>query len=195
MTFHKGYYLTASQGATFSKGWNDGVAANFTNTTGDLANEGENLKYLDYGKPFPVESPVDLSKLYKESTMLFIKRSSADELFSIALRKLKSNFNPFPELPKPGILEKLGIVARMLWLMNFALLFVYVIKFRKTASVATQRIFTIIFAILVGQTLMSVYIYTGLRFNSIYSLVSLCCPMLLVMEFIRQKKQKQLAQQ
>ena len=40
------FYLTASQGASFSKAWNENVVTRFTNVDGDLADETLNLKYV-----------------------------------------------------------------------------------------------------------------------------------------------------
>ena len=71
LIFDKGFYLTASQGATFSKGWNEKVAYQFNNVDGDLADEGLNLKYLNPKLIANSDKGVlATSKLYKLGTIL-----------------------------------------------------------------------------------------------------------------------------
>lgn len=101
VAFDKGFYLTASQGATLAKGWNDKVSTEFTNVEGDLADEGLNLKYVDPNLVAQSKNSIlDLSHIYTLGTKNFIARTSLEEIMKIALKKLKSNFNPFPERPK-----------------------------------------------------------------------------------------------
>jgi hypothetical protein len=177
ITFDKGIYLTASQGATFSKGWNEKVALNFTNVNGDLADEGMNIKFVkDIDKKLPVESVLELGKLYQEGTYNYINSLSFGQKATIASKKIKSNFNPFPEVPKPGFLEDLAIVFRIFYLLLFVQLFWRLFQFQKfNFDSQTDKTFLIVFCIFVGQILMSVYIYTGFRFNAIYSLCLLFC--------------------
>lgn len=177
ITFGKGFYLTASQGATFSKGWNEKVATLFTNVDGDLADEGLNLKFVDINILQNADnSMLTRSKLYSIGTLNFIKSIGFKEKIKIAFKKLKSNFNPFPEKPKPGFLETISIFFRMLYLFTFIQLIVRFFKKEKIDYNATRdRVYIVVLAILIGQMVMSVYIYTGLRFNSIYSLSLLFC--------------------
>jgi hypothetical protein len=183
LTFQKGMYLTASQGTTFSKGWNGRVASDFTNVTGDLASEDDNLKYLQSNTPLPADSPVSMSKIYKQATWAFIDQASLAELSQIAFRKLTANFNPLPEQPKSGLLETAGSGARALYLINFIALAAYRF-FHKRMSNVGRAAMPVVFAILVGQVLMSIYIYTGFRFNSIYGMISLACLLLILADVI-----------
>lgn len=177
VTFEKGFYLTSSQGATLAKGWNEKVATEFTNSEGDLADEGLNLKYVN---PKIVanaqKSVLDLSHLYTVGTKNFISGISFQEITKIGLKKLKSNFNPFPETPKPGTLETAAIFFRILYLVVFGqMIFRFIRKRKFDCNSVQDRIFLVVLAIFVGQSIMSVYVYTGLRFNAIYSLSLLFC--------------------
>ena len=186
MVFNEGLYLTASQGATFSKGWNETVTDEFTNVDGDLADEYLNLKYLDQEALQSLhKTDLQNSKLLKKATLKFIGQSSFMEILQIAVKKLKSNFNPFPEKSKPGFLENLGVFFRCLYLLLFLNLFYRLItKPKFNFNKMSDRVYLIIFSIFVGQTLMSIYIYTGLRFNSIYGLSLLFCFLYLITDSI-----------
>ncbi len=177
ITFDKGFYLTASQGATLAKGWNEKVATDFTNSEGDLADEGINLKYVEPKLVAQSENSVlNLSHLYTLGTKNFISRISFEEMMEIAFKKLTSNFNPFPETPKPGTLETLAVFFRILYLVVFIQMMVRFFSKRKINFNATKdRIYLVLLAIFIGQIIMSVYVYTGLRFNAIYSLSLLFC--------------------
>jgi hypothetical protein len=177
MTFHKGFYLTASQGAIFSKGWNEKVAENFTNVEGDLADESMNIKFVkDIDKKLPVKSVLEWSKLYQEGTYNYINSLSFGQKAAIALKKIKSNFNPFPESPKAGFFEDLGIVFRILYLIMFVQLFWRFFQFRKfNFDSQKDKVFLIVLCVFLGQIIMSVYVYTGFRFNAIYSVCLLFC--------------------
>ncbi|WNM20010.1 hypothetical protein [Flavobacterium capsici] len=176
--FNQGFYLTASQGATFSKGWNEKIISDFTNVEGDLAEEEMNLKYIKTEKKIiPNTIPVlERSKLYKEGTLNFINSISMTEKLKIILIKIKSNFNPFPEKPKPGFFENLSIVFRIFYLILFIQMFKRIFQFKKfNIENLSDKVFLVVLSIFIGQTLMSAYIYTGFRFNAIYSLTCLFC--------------------
>jgi len=177
LTFNKGVYLTASQGATFSKGWNEKVSTEFTNVDGDLANEAMNLKYVDSTLINDVNhSIIKLSKVYTAGTRNFINQISFGKKLKIVFKKLKSNFNPFPEKPKPGTLELLSIVFRIVYLIVLIQLILrFFQKKRFSFNSNKDKAYLIVIAVFIGQILMSSYIYTGLRFNAIYSLTMLCC--------------------
>jgi hypothetical protein len=177
ITFEKGFYLTASQGATLAKGWNEKVSTEFTNSEGDLADEGLNLKYVDPKLVSNSQNSIlDLSHLYTLGTKNHISRIGFGEITRIALKKLKSNFNPFPESPKPGSLETLSVFFRILYLVVFIQMTVRFFRKRRIDfNTIKDRIYLVILAIFVGQSIMSVYVYTGLRFNAIYSLTLLFC--------------------
>lgn len=177
ITFNKGIYLTASQGATLAKGWNEKVSTEFTNSEGDLANEGLNLKYAS---PEMIKqsqgSILDLSRLYVLTTERFLKGISCEEMTKIAFKKLKSNFNPFPETPKPGTLETLSVFFRILYLIVFVQMIIRFFRKNKIDfNLIKDRIYLVVLSVYVGQCLMTVYVYTGLRFNAIYSLSLLFC--------------------
>lgn len=186
VTFDKGFYLTASQGATFSKGWNEKVAAQFTNVDGDLADEGLNLKYVDNNVLKNADnSMLTQSILYSIGTINFIKSIGFKDKIKIALKKLKSNFNPFPEKPKPGFIESIAIFFRMLYLFTFLQLIIRFFKKEKMDyNLTKDRVYLVVLAVFIGQIGMSIYIYTGLRFNSIYSLTMLFCFIYLNNDFL-----------
>lgn len=185
VTFDKGFYLTASQGASLSKAWNEKVASQFTNVDGDLADETLNLKYVDDSLLLNADNSIlDLGKLYTIGTKNFINRISFQEKLNIVLKKLKSNFNPFPEKPKPGFLETLSIFFRILYLLTFVQMIVRFLRKGKIDFNSTRdRIYLVVLAVFMGQIMMSIYVYTGLRFNSIYSLTMLFCFIYLNIDF------------
>lgn len=165
--FNKGLFLTASQGSTFSKGWNEKVVYEFNNVDGDLADEGLNLKYLGSDINPSSYSVLDLSKLYKSATVEFIKINGWVGNVSIAKRKILSNFIPFPEKPKEGLIELSASIFRCLYLLFgvYAIFNLIFFKFKE------YILFSVYLAVYFSQTLMSIFIYTGLRFNSVYNLV------------------------
>ena len=185
VTFNKGFYLTASQGASLSKAWNEKVASQFTNVDGDLADEGLNLKYVDDKLlSNSAKSVLDLSKIYTIATKNFINGIGFQEKLNIVFKKLKSNFNPFPEKPKPGFLETLSIFFRILYLITFAQMIVRFLRKGKIDFNSTKdRVYLVVLAVFIGQIMMSIYVYTGLRFNSIYSLTMLFCFIFLNIDF------------
>ncbi len=172
-TFDKGLYLTASQGAGFSKAWNEDVLLKFNNVNGDLADETLNLKYVSTEKQNRVNGVLELSNLYKEATFNFIENTSTTTLIKIALKKLKSNFNPFPEYQKNTFIDTVSIPFRIVYLILFIQV-LYLLLFKKIDFYSFKGKMTlVVLSIIVGQTMMSVYIYTGLRFNSIYGITLL----------------------
>lgn len=186
ITFDKGIYLTASQGATFSKGWNEKVSTQFTNVDGDLADETLNLKFVETSLLSDSDySILSLSKLYTIGTKKFIDGIPFQEKVNIGVKKLKSNFNPFPEKPKPGFLETLSIFFRILYLIVFLqLIYRFLRKDKIDFNLMKDRVYLVVLAVFIGQVAMSVYVYTGLRFNSIYSLTLLFCFVYLNNEFL-----------
>ena len=169
LVFNQGFYLTASEGATFSKGWNEDVVKKFSNVDGDLADEGLNLKYLDT-KTQSLDV-IQKSKVYKKATKRFIKNLKISDVFEIALTKLKSNFVPYPEKPKKAIIESLGTFFRFLYLMLFVQsIYLLIVNRFRLLSENTIIFPFIVLIIYLAQSIMSIYIYTGLRFNSIYGL-------------------------
>lgn len=192
LTFHKGFYLTASQGSAFSKGWNEKVSSDFTNVEGDAADETLNLKYLKNPSQSTANiGTLELSKLYTEATKSYINSISLKEKSKIIFKKLKSNFNPFPEKPKPVFLDKLSIFFRILYLFTFfQLIHRLIIKPKFNFNSMKDKVYLVLFSVLIGQIVMSIYIYTGLRFNSIYSLTILFCFMYLNIDYFIEKTSK-----
>lgn len=170
MVFGKGMHMTASEGATFSKGWNEKVIELFNNVDGDLADENINLKYA---KDYTNEdiSVLDLSKTLKQGTWNYIKQASLMDLVNIPLVKLRSNFNPIPEKTKGGTLEALGMLFRFLFLLCFIQALYILFKNRKNIFSNENIVPLIVLSVIIGQVLMATYIYTGIRFNSIYGMV------------------------
>ena len=189
IVFHKGIYLTASQGATFSKGWNETVLTNFSNVDGDLADESLNLKYItNHEVKLPVESVLDLGQLYNEGTNNYISSLSFGQKAAIVLKKVKSNFNPFPERPKEGFFEQLAIAFRMLSLILFVQLFIRIFKFRKfNFESQADKAYLITLCIFIGQVAMAAYIYTGFRFNAVNALCLLFCFIVVNQNFIQKQ--------
>jgi hypothetical protein len=191
-TFDEGLYLTASQGAVLSKGWNENVVKEFTNAAGDLADETINLKYLSpkYDKGV-ANSAISKSKKYKAATNTYVKTLSGIDMFKIALVKIKSNFNPFPEKPKVGFVELMSTLFRVLYLFTFLqVLFLLITKRKIIKNTLEHKICLLVLSIIIGQTIMAAYIYTGLRFNSIYGLAILFSFLLLNNQFISKFFQK-----
>lgn len=96
-------FLTTSTGAVMAKGWNKKIVKEHTNTTGDLADENLVLEELD---PFTNQKYSEIQKMenYKKAASKFILNNPGT-ILPIALTKIKSAFNPFPETPKKGILQ------------------------------------------------------------------------------------------
>jgi hypothetical protein len=174
-TFHQGFYLTASEGATFSKGWNETVLNQFTNVDGDLADESLNLKYLNKKQLIPNKTVLENSKLYKMATWKFINTLGTGEKFKLAFKKVKSNFIPYPEKPKSTFIENIAIIFRILYLLVFLQMIYRFVKGNFSFQLQKDRVFMVVFAIFSGQIAMSIYIYTGLRFNSVFGLTLLFC--------------------
>ena len=169
-TFDKGIYLTASQGSSLSKGWNEDVSSQFNNVDGDLADENLNLKYVDSISISTINNSIlNLSKVYTTGTKNFIKKISFKERIKIIFVKVKSNFNPIPEKPKPGFIESVSIIFRIIYLIVFIQLIIRLfIKRKFNLDLIKDKVFLVVLAIFFGQIMMSIYLYTGLRFNSIY---------------------------
>lgn len=172
MVFNKGIFMTASQGTTLSKGWNERVAEDFNNINGDLADANLNLKFVSQAEIDAVSnSTIDQSKLHKKATKIFFDQLSFQEKTSIVWVKLRSNFNPIPEIKKRGFLEQLASLFRVLYLIIFIQSIYFLIKRRKFFWTDIKvRIALFTFSIFVGQFIVASALYTGLRFNAIYCL-------------------------
>lgn len=173
VTFQHGLYLTASQGATFSKGWNEKVVTQFTNVDGDLADETMNLKYLNKSEIIANPTFLDHSSMYKMGTEKFIKSLTFKEKLQLAFKKVKSNFIPYPEKSKAVFIENLAILFRVLYLFVFLQMLYRFSKGKISFQSQKDRLFLVVFSVFIGQIIMSIYVYTGLRFNAVFGLTLL----------------------
>ncbi len=186
-TFNEGLYLTASQGATFSKGWNEKVTSEFTNVDGDLADETMNFKYLDKDLLVANTTVLQSSKLCKMGALRFIETLSFSEKVQLVFKKIRSNFIPYPEKPKHILIENAAIFFRILYLFVFLQMIYRFLRLKINMQSQKDRVFIVIFSIFIGQIVMSSYVYTGLRFNSIYGLALLFAFLYLNSHFILDK--------
>lgn len=189
LTFNKGLFLTSSQGVALSKAWNEAVKDKFSNVKGDLADEDLNLKYLSQEEISQLNtSTINSSKLYTKAAVRFIENSSFEELLKTAMVKIKSNFKPFPEIKSKFTLERLAVVFRIIYLLFLIQCTIYILSTKnKSFSNKKYKISIFIICIFLGQTIMSIYIYTGLRFNSIYNLALLMGLVLFNYEHLEKK--------
>ncbi|MEP6260715.1 MAG: glycosyltransferase family 39 protein [Gillisia sp.] len=146
--------LTTSSGAVMAKGWNPDVIEEHTNTKGDLANEELVLQGYVYNKNKRYNE-VQLMQLYKDATLHFI-RSNPDLILPILGNKLLSAFNPFPETPRPGILETGRWIFHLLSLLSL----IYILFFSKNKLILSLAIGLILSTI--GITFLT---YSGFRFR------------------------------
>lgn len=146
--------LTTSSGAVMAKGWNQQVPDKHTNTKGDLAEEELVLLNYDYDKDKRYNE-VERMQLYKNATLHFM-RSNPDLIVPIIEVKLLSAFNPFPETPRPGILE----TGR--WLFQFFSLLglFYILIFTRNKLIQSLAVGLILSTI--GITILT---YSGFRFR------------------------------
>jgi len=170
LVFHQGLWMTTSQGAVFSKSWNEAVLTKHTNTQGDLLDEDLNLKYLSDFKADVLTDPIQMSAMYGQATLEFIKHSDAQTLLKIALVKLYSGLNPMPQSNKPGVLEFLGNAFRCFYLLGFLMAAWSLLKGSYEKLSLAWWASWLIICCFVSMAIMSVVMYTGLRFNSPYGL-------------------------
>ncbi|MDC0408594.1 glycosyltransferase family 39 protein [Flavobacteriaceae bacterium] len=147
------FFITSSTGAVMAKGWNAKVPELHNNVNGDLADEGLVLKPDDQMAGL---NEVERSELYQKRTKEFVKENSR-MIVPILIKKLKSAFNPIREISKPGFLQNLNELHRILIL----LIFFYVLfrwKLDLFGIIALTIILSTIF--ITGLT------YSGIRFRS-----------------------------
>lgn len=145
--------LTTSSGAVMAKGWNEAVTVEHTNTKGDLADETLVLK--DFSFEEKPRNEVEMMKLYKDAGMHFIK-SHPEHILPTIGKKLKSAFNPFPETPKPGVLE----TGRWLFHLLALLALLYIFIFTRNKLIHSLAVGLILSTI--GITIIT---YSGFRFR------------------------------
>ncbi len=145
--------LTTSSGAVMAKGWNKLVPTHHTNTKGDLADETLVLESYDYEKTGRGE--VERMKLYKDTTLDFI-RSNPDMILPIIGRKLLSAFNPFPETPRPGVLETGRWIFHFLALLSL----MYILIFA-----GNRLVFSLAVGLILSTIAITILTYSGFRFR------------------------------
>jgi len=146
--------LTTSSGAVMAKGWNSEVLINHTNTKGDLADEGLVLQDYDYDKNRSYNE-VERMQLYKDATLNFIL-SNPDLILPIIGKKLRSAFNPFPETPKPGVLETGRWFFQFLALLSL----IYILFFSRNKLIQSLAI-----GLILSTIAISILTYSGFRFR------------------------------
>ena len=172
--------LTISQGATFSKGWNRHTADSFTNTRGDLAPEELNLLFVQYDTARFKTDFFYRSNVYSTATKAFMHSVPLSTLVHIGFVKLATNFYPFPQTKKSGLVESMCSLYNVLFLISI-LLFACSKKLRQRFPTE----FLLVVFVVLGQSIMSVMIYTGLRFNSPYYLLLSLVFIRMILGFIR----------
>lgn len=146
--------ITTSSGAVMAKGWNREVPQRHTNTKGDLADE--TLVLEGFGKENRAGgNEVQNMLLYKDATLHFI-RSNPDLILPITGKKLTSAFNPFPETPRPGILE----TGR--WIFHILALFslIYILFFSKNRLIKSLAL-----GLILSTIMITIITYSGFRFR------------------------------
>lgn len=146
--------FTTSSGAVMAKGWNKIVIDDHTNTKGDLADETLVLKDFSFDEN-KTRNEVERMQLYKDATLHFM-RSNPDMIIPIIGTKLLSAFNPFPETPRPGILE----TGR--WFFQFIALFAlfYILIFTRN-----KIIHSLALGLILSTMGMTILTYSGFRFR------------------------------
>jgi len=146
--------LTTSSGAVMAKGWNSEVVKKHTNTKGDLADEELVLQDYVYNKNRSYNE-VEKMQLYKDATLNFI-RSNPDLILPIISKKLLSAFNPFPETPRPGVLETGRWFFQLLALLSL----IYILFFSRN-----KLIQSLAFGLILSTIGISILTYSGFRFR------------------------------
>lgn len=146
--------ITTSTGAVLAKGWNKDVPEKHTNTKGDLADETlvlENFEYDD-SKGY---NEIERMELYKNATLHFVK-TNPELILPIIGKKLLSAFNPFPETPKPGILE----TGRVLFQVFSLLALFYILFFSKFKLIQSLAI-----GLILSTIAITIFTFSGFRFR------------------------------
>lgn len=145
--------LTTSSGAVMAKGWNEDVIREHTNTKGDLADE--TLVLEDFNNKIKDLGEVEKMVLYKNASIHFIKNNT-ELILPIIFRKLKSALNPFPETPRPGILETGRWIFQFLALL--ALLYIVIFSNNRLIS-------SIAWGLALSTIGITILTYSGFRFR------------------------------
>ena len=148
-----GLFITSSTGAVMAKGWNAKVPELHNNVNGDLADEELVLKPDDQMAGL---NEVERSELYQKRTKEFVKENSR-MIVPILIKKLKSAFNPIREISKPGLLQNLNELHRILILLIF-----FYALFRWKLDLFGVIALTII----LSTIFITALTYSGIRFRS-----------------------------
>jgi len=146
--------ITTSSGAVMAKGWNREVVKNHTNTKGDLADEGLVLQEYEYDENIGYNE-VQRMKLYKDASINFI-RSNPELILPIIGKKLLSAFNPFPETPRPGILETGRWIFQFIALLSL----IYILFFSQNKLLQTFA-----YGLILSTVAITILTYSGFRFR------------------------------
>jgi hypothetical protein len=190
--FGQGLFMTTSQGAVFSKAWNEDVLIKHNNTQGDLLDEGLNVsRYNDLLLKFGTD-PILNSQIMQQATYRFIGESDLFVLFKMAIWKWYCGINPVPQTNKPGLIESAGTAFRVFYLLGL-LLGVYSLATNKFESNSlpywSAWVLTLDFSAI---SITSIMLYTGIRFNSVYAPVNLAMTFLVVLGFLKLSFEKKL---
>jgi hypothetical protein len=145
--------ITTSSGAVMAKGWNEKVPQLHTNTKGDLAEEELVLQNFEYSNS-NYQGHTGSMQLYQDATYYFI-RSNPELILPIIWKKLKSAFNPFPETPRPGILETGRVIYHFLALV--AALFLL--------WQGSKIVRTLVLGLFLSTIFITILTYSGFRFR------------------------------
>jgi hypothetical protein len=171
--------LTTSSGAVMAKGWNSQVAKHHTNTKGDLADEELVLNEYDYNKYIDYSEVIRM-KLYQDATISFI-RTNPELILPIIGKKLFSAFNPYPETPKPGILETGRWVFQLLALLSI----VYILFISKNKLISSLAI-----GLILSTIGISILTYSGFRFRMPQIGLELLFILFVINDIIRRELEK-----
>jgi len=172
LVFNHGMFMTSSQGAVFSKSWNDKVLIKHTNTQGDLLDEGLNVtRYSDLLAKLG-SNPIQNSSIMQEATLRYLGENDVFFLFKMALWKWYCGINPIPQTEKSGSLEAIGTIFRVLYLIGLLLGIFALLTHQFTANSIYYWSTWILIMLFAAISITSIGLYTGLRFNSVYAPVN-----------------------
>jgi hypothetical protein len=183
--FGQGLFMTTSQGAVFSKAWNEDVLIKHNNTQGDLLDEGLNVsRYNDLLLKFGTD-PILNSQIMQQATYRFIGESDMFVLFKMALWKWYCGINPVPQTNKPGLIESAGTAFRVFYLLGLLLgIYSLVTNTFEPNSLPYWSAWVLIL-VFTAISITSIMLYTGIRFNSVYAPVNLAMTFLVILGFLK----------
>lgn len=192
LVFGQGLFMTASQGAVFSKGWNDEVLAKHTNTQGDLLDEGLNLsRYPDLLSKFDTD-PIQNSSIMQEATLRYMGETDLHLLVKMALWKWYCGIYPIPQTLKPGMLEAMGSIFRVFYLGGLVLGVYALVTNKFESNTLPYWSAWILILVFSAISIISVGLYTGLRFNSVYAPLNLVMTLFVILGLRESKSKKDL---